>query len=430
MKSIATVEQPRSDFAQPLQAVAQRYQRVRKTSEQICQPLAVEDYVLQTMEDVSPPKWNLAHTSWFFETFLLKGFVPGYREFHPQFNYLFNSYYETIGERHPRPQRGTLSRPTVEEVYRYRAHVDQAMIELWTQAGEESAARIEPLVVLGLHHEQQHQELMLTDLKHILAANPLRPIYREAAVRPGAARELSWFDYSGGVVEIGFDGAGFSFDNEQPRHKIYLEDFRLASRPVTNGEFLEFMAAGGYRQPRHWLSEGWATVLAKGWESPLYWERSDGRWWNMRLSGFRPVDEHEPVCHVSYFEADAYARWRGKRLPSEGEWEIAATGLPIEGNFLDGEAFHPRAAAGRADAPAQLYGDVWEWTQSQYTPYPGFVPEEGAIGEYNGKFMCNQFVLRGGSCATPADHIRATYRNFFPPHARWQFTGIRLAEAR
>jgi ergothioneine biosynthesis protein EgtB len=430
MKSTATVEQRRGDTAQPLHAVAQRYQRLRKISEQICQPLAVEDYVLQTMEDVSPPKWNLAHMSWFFETFLLKSFVPGYREFHPRFNYLFNSYYETIGERHPRPQRGTLSRPTVEEVYCYRAHVDQAMIELLKQAGPESAASIEPLVVLGLHHEQQHQELMLTDLKHILAANPLRPIYREAAVRPSAARELSWFDYSGGVVEIGFDGAGFSFDNEQPRHKLYLEDFRLASRPVTNGEFLEFMAAGGYRQPRYWLSEGWATVLAKGWECPLYWERSDSRWWSMTLSGFRPVDEDEPVCHVSYFEADAYARWRGKRLPSEGEWEIAVTGLPIEGNFLDGEAFHPRAAAAQADAPAQMYGDVWEWTQSQYTPYPGFVPAEGAIGEYNGKFMCNQFVLRGGSCATPADHIRPTYRNFFPPHARWQFTGIRLAEGR
>jgi ergothioneine biosynthesis protein EgtB len=304
------------------------------------------------------------------------------------------------------------------------------MIGLLKQAGQESAARIEPLTVLGLHHEQQHQELMLTDLKHILAANPLRPIYREAAVRPSAARELSWFDYSGGVVEIGFDGAGFSFDNEQPRHKLYIEDFRLASRPVTNGEFLEFMAAGGYRQPRYWLSEGWATVLAKGWECPLYWERSAGRWWSMTLSGFRPVDENEPVCHVSYFEADAYARWGGKRLPSEGEWEIAAAALPIKGNFLDDEAFHPRAAVERADAPAQVYGDVWEWTQSQYTPYPGFQPEEGAIGEYNGKFMCNQFVLRGGSCATPADHIRPTYRNFFPPHARWQFTGIRLAEGR
>ena len=428
MKSSATVVERRSESTQPLEALAEHYRRVRQVSERICEPLATEDYVLQTMDDVSPPKWNLAHTSWFFETFLLKGFVPDYREFHPQFNYLFNSYYEAVGERHPRPRRGALSRPTVEEVYRYRAYVDQALIELLRHGDPDRSARIEPLVVLGLHHEQQHQELMLTDLKHILAENPLRPIYRKTKPGPQMAGAMNWFDYTGGIVEIGFDSEGFSFDNERPRHKVYLEDFRLASRPVTNGEFLEFMATGGYRQPRHWLSEGWATVLAQGWDRPQYWEKVDGRWWNMTLSGFRPVEENEPVCHVSYFEADAYARWRGKRLPTEVEWETAAAGLPIEGNLLDREAFHPQAATAQEDAPGQMFGDVWEWTQSQYTAYPGFVAEEGAIGEYNGKFMCNQFVLRGGSCATPADHIRTTYRNFFPPHARWQFTGIRLAE--
>jgi ergothioneine biosynthesis protein EgtB len=413
----------------PLGAAIGRYQRVRKTSEQICEPLAVEDYVIQTMDDVSPPKWNLAHTTWFFETFLLKSFLPGYTEFHPRFNYLFNSYYEAVGERHPRPSRGLLSRPTVEEVYRYRRHVDRHMLELIGQADETSWPNVESLVTLGLNHEQQHQELTLSDLKHILAANPLRPVYQPRSDTPRPASALEWFGYSGGVAEIGHVGLDFSFDNERPRHKIYLEDFRLASRVVTNGEFLEFMEAAGYRQPQHWLSEGWATVLEQGWDRPLYWEREGGRWWNMTLSGFRPVDENEPVCHVSYFEADAYARWRGLRLPTEGEWEAAAARLPIEGNFLDEGAYHPLPAPAGGDSPRQVYGDVWEWTQSQYSAYPGFRPEEGAIGEYNGKFMCNQFVLRGGSCATPGDHIRPTYRNFFPPNARWQFTGIRLAES-
>ncbi len=429
MRSTATVEVRQGESMLPRDAAVERYRRVRQTSEQICRPLAIEDYVVQTMDDVSPPKWNLAHTTWFFETFLLKAFRPEYREYHPRFNYLFNSYYEAVGERHPRPRRGLLSRPTVEDVYGYRAHVDAAMGELLERADEETWARIEPLVALGLHHEQQHQELMITDLKHILAANPLRPAYRERTDSSAAASELQWFDYAGGLLEIGFDGAGFSFDNERPRHKTYLEDFRLASRLVTNDEFLEFMEAGGYRQPKHWLSEGWATVLAQGWDRPLYWEQDGGRWWNMTLSGFRPVAGNEPVCHVSYFEADAYARWRGKRLPTESEWETAATELPVEGNLLDQGAFHPLTAPPAGDAPRQIYGDVWEWTQSQYSAYPGFQPEEGAIGEYNGKFMCNQFVLRGASCATPADHIRPTYRNFFPPNARWQFTGIRLAES-
>ncbi len=410
-------------------AVRDSYRRVRAVSEEICRPLETEDYVIQTMDDVSPPKWHLAHTSWFFETFLLKPRLRGYQDFHPRFNYLFNSYYEAVGERHPRPRRGLLSRPTVEQVYRYRAHVDCLMTELIETAEDDTWRQLEPLLTLGLHHEQQHQELLLTDLKHILAANLLRPVYRprpEAA--PAAAPELTWSRSRGGVFEIGFDGSGFSYDNESPRHRVYLQDFGLASRLVTNREYVEFIEAGGYQQPQHWLSEGWTTVMAQGWAAPLYWEKIDGRWRHMTLAGLRPVDENEPVCHVSYFEADAYARWRGHRLPTEAEWEVAAAGRPLAGNFYDNGLLHPAAAPADAPAPSQLFGDVWEWTQSPYTAYPGFRTAPGAVGEYNGKFMCNQFVLRGGSCATSADHIRLSYRNFFPPHARWQFSGIRLAQ--
>ena len=410
-------------------AIRDSYRRVRAVSEEICRPLETEDYVIQTMDDVSPPKWHLAHTSWFFETFLLKPHLRGYQDFHPRFNYLFNSYYEAVGERHPRPRRGLLSRPTVEQVYRYRAHVDRFLAELIETAEDETWRQLAPLLTLGLHHEQQHQELLLTDLKHILAANPLRPVYRtrpEAA--PAKAPELTWSRYRGGVFEIGFDGSGFSYDNESPRHRVYLQDFGLASRLVTNGEYLEFIDAGGYQQAPHWLSEGWATVLAEDWAAPLYWERIDGCWWSMTLDGLRPVDENEPVCHVSYFEADAYARWRGQRLPTEAEWEVAAAGCSVAGNFYDNGLLHPAAASARAPAPSQLFGDVWEWTQSPYTAYPGFRTAPGAVGEYNGKFMCNQFVLRGGSCATSAGHIRLSYRNFFPPHSRWQFSGVRLAQ--
>ncbi len=379
------------------------------------------------MDDVSPPKWNLAHTSWFFETFLLREFLPAYHEFHPQFGYLFNSYYEAVGERHPRPQRGLVSRPTVAEVYAYRAHVDRAMKELVRSADDGNWERIAPLLELGLHHEEQHQELLLTDLKHILATNPLRPAYQSRDQEPPKeAPPINWAPYSGGLVEIGFEGTGFSYDNEGPRHSVYLEPYRLGSRLVTNAEYLEFMESGGYEQPRHWLSEGWATVQEQGWRSPLYWEKADGRWWMMTLSGFHELSDAEPVCHVSYFEADAYARWRGKRLPTEAEWEAAAFAEPIEGNLFETGALHPTAARGGGTLD-QLYGDVWEWTQSPYVAYPGFRTAPGAVGEYNGKFMCNQYVLRGGSCATSRRHIRPTYRNFFPPPARWQFTGIRLA---
>ena len=406
-----------------------RYRRIRALSERLCEPLSIEDYVLQTMPDVSPPKWNLAHTSWFFETFLLKPSLTGYREFHPLFNYLFNSYYEAVGERHPRPERGMLSRPTVAEVLAYRRHVDEAMARL-LQSSEASPLR--PLIELGLNHEQQHQELLVTDFKHILARNPLAPVYRERRIIHTPAPALEWQSFEGGVRSAGHAGDGFHFDNEAPRHDVLLRPFRLASRLVTNGEYLEFINAGGYREPRWWLSLGWTRVLEEGWQAPHYWEKVEGRWQSFTLSGLRPVEEHEPVCHVSYFEAEAYAAWRGKRLPSEAEWETAAAEERVAGNFLDSETFHPLAGSHQGGplqpALAQLFGDVWEWTSSPYTPYPGYRAPEGPVGEYNGKFMCNQYVLRGGSCATPADHIRATYRNFFPPEARWQFTGIRLAE--
>ena len=414
-------------------SLSQQYQQTRQLSQQLCQPLATEDYVIQSMPDVSPPKWHLAHTTWFFETFLLVPFLAKYAIFNPEFGYLFNSYYETVGQRHPRSQRGLLSRPTVEQVYQYRAFVDEAMQRLLAQVLEPA---IKSLVLLGLHHEQQHQELLLTDIKHILALNPLRPAYQSdlpLANAPIAAQE-QWLDYPGGLYAIGYDEefsadltAKFAFDNESPRHQVYLQDYWLASRLVTNGEYLEFIQAGGYQTSDHWLSAGWAIVQAEQWRSPLYWEQRDGEWWVMTLAGMRPLDAHEPVCHVSYYEADAYARWAGKRLPTEAEWEVAATQVTVQGNFTAQGRFHPAPAIGKT-RPDQLFGDVWEWTQSAYLPYPGFQSAPGAVGEYNGKFMCNQMVLRGGSCATSQNHIRPTYRNFFPPETRWQFSGIRLAQ--
>lgn len=409
-------------------SLGEQYQQIRQLSEQICQPLEIEDYVIQTMPDVSPPKWHLAHITWFFETFLLTPYLPNYTVFHPQYGYLFNSYYEAIGERHPRPQRGLLSRPTVEEVYRYRAYVDEAMQQLIAeQAGH---AEVEALITLGLHHEQQHQELLFTDLKHILATNPLHPAYCEMArlqSQAGSAQSENWLDYPGGLYSIGYAGEEFAFDNESPRHQVYLQDYYLAARLVTNGEYLEFMQAKGYETSEHWLSEGWATIRSQKWDAPLYWEQIDGEWWVMTLAGLQPLNLNEPVCHVSFFEADAFARWAGKRLPTEAEWEVAAASVPLDGNLLNTGNLHPVPAASMT-RPDQLYGDVWEWTQSAYSPYPGFKPAEGAIGEYNGKFMCNQMVLRGGSCVTPGDHVRPTYRNFFPASARWQFSGIRLAQ--
>ena len=426
-KPISSVAEPGSPSGSK-SGSAESFERVRKTSQRICAPLATEDYVIQTMDDVSPPKWHLAHTTWFFENFLLIPSHPDYREFHPRYNYLFNSYYEAVGERHPRPERGLLSRPTGEEVYHYRRHVDEFMLDLIDRADEQQWLQIEPLLTLGLHHEQQHQELLLTDIKHILGTNPLRPAYDTPRDHPpGSRAPAAWVAYPSGIAEIGFGDSGFRYDNEEPRHRVHLEEYELANTLVTNGEYLKFMEAGGYQQSRCWLSDGWATVQEEKWNAPLYWERIDDRWWVMTLSGLKQLAENEPVSHISYFEADAYARWRDLRLPTEAEWETAAAHRAVEGNLFDSGELHPRPAVAGGDEPAQFFGDVWEWTQSPYTAYPGFRPARGAVGEYNGKFMCNQFVLRGGSCATSADHIRVTYRNFFPPQARWQFTGLRLA---
>lgn len=395
----------------------------------LASPLSAEDQCIQSMPDVSPTKWHLAHTSWFFEAFILQPFDADYQAFHPDFNYLFNSYYEAVGPRHARPERGLLSRPSLEDVQAYRRHTDDALERLITAADGAAWARIAPLMELGLHHEQQHQELLLTDIKHVFSCNPLRPAYE--AFKPhgiAKAEALTWLDFSEGLRETGDEGDGFAFDNEGPRHKVWLDAFRIASRPVTNAEFLEFIDAGGYRQPEWWLSDGWAACRAEDWEAPLYWERADGGWRVLTLAGMRALDAAEPVCHVSCFEADAFARWAGKRLPTEAEWETMAAAMPTAGNFADSGHFHPVPAGPAAQGATQVFGDVWEWTGSAYSPYPGYRPSAGAIGEYNGKFMSGQMVLRGGSAATPAGHVRATYRNFFYPPDRWQFSGLRLAE--
>ncbi len=417
----AGADQPQQSAAD----LADRYRRVRQTSDWLREPLSDEDCVVQPMDDASPVRWHLAHTTWFFETFVLKPSLPGYREFDPDFVWLFNSYYNAVGPQWSRPRRGLLTRPGVAEVLAYRAHVDAAMFRLF-----ESATACDPAVItLGLNHEQQHQELIVTDVKYLLACNPLHPVYRTApAADDGAAPPLRWVDGAEGVVEIGHDGDGFAFDNEAPRHRVYLDRHQLASRPVTCGEYRGFIADGGYRRPELWLSDGWNAVRERRWTAPLYWEEQQGDWWQMTLGGFRPVLDAEPVCHVSYYEADAFARWAGARLPTEAEWESVAAREAVAGNFLDNARFHPQPAPNTpAGRPAQLYGDIWEWTASAYAAYPRYRPALGALGEYNAKFMCNQLVLRGGSCATPRDHIRPTYRNFFPPDARWQFSGIRLA---
>jgi ergothioneine biosynthesis protein EgtB len=401
------------------------YAAIRGRTEALCAPLATDDYQVQSVIDTSPPKWHLAHVTWFFETFLLKPFLPGYEPLDARYERIFNSYYNSVGPFHPRAQRHTLSRPTVEQVYEYRAHVDRHMADLMQSCAREDAAVMGKRLTLGLNHEQQHQELLLMDIKRNFFANPMYPVYSAKAPAPTAhSVPVRWLDFPGGIREIGCSG-GFAFDNEQPRHKVFLRDFRLASRAVTNAEYLEFIDAGGYERADLWLSDGWSAVRERGWNAPLYWILADGEWHEMTLSGLGAIDPAAPVCHVSYYEADAYARWRDARLPTEAEWEAAAGGEPIEGNFVESGTYHPRPAAGPHDQ--QWYGDVWEWTASSYSPYPGYRPLEGALGEYNGKFMSSQYVLRGGCCATPVSHMRATYRNFFYPQDRWPFTGIRLA---
>ncbi len=405
------------------------YDAVRSATQALCDPLTTEDYVVQSMPDASPIKWHLAHTTWFFETFVLSRYLSDYSPFHPQFGFLFNSYYEAEGPRWTRAQRGLLSRPTVAGIYRYRTHVDEQMARFLRRRGavnEEAAA----VVVLGLHHEQQHQELILTDLKHAFALNPLHPVYREALSQVGSPPPAGYVSFPEGIVTIGHQGRGFGFDNEFPRHKVYLRGFKLGARLVSSGEYLDFIADGGYERPELWLSDGWAVRQARGWNAPIYWEREGAQWFELTLGGRRPLPGAQPVCHVSYYEADAFARWAGARLPTEAEWETAAASLPITGHFLEAARYHPSAAAAAEDRGPlhQLYGDVWQWTANPYTAYPGFKPLPGALGEYNGKFMCNQFVLRGASCVTPRSHARLSYRNFFPADARWQFAGIRLAK--
>ena len=438
---------------------------MRARSLELAAPLTAEDQQVQSMPDVSPTKWHLAHVTWFFETFLLGPRLAEYQAFDPAFAYLFNSYYEQVGERHPRPLRGLLSRPTLEAVHAYRAHVDQAMDRLIAGASPSTWAEIEPLVELGLNHEQQHQELILMDIKHVLWSNPLAPAYSSARSSPSggspaegreggshapasglqppspaspvlppmggdlpAAPKLEWLDFDGGLVEVGHDGAGFAFDNEGPRHKLWLEPFRLASRLSTCGEYLGFIADGGYARPELWLSDGWAAVRAEGWSAPLYWRQAeDGGWIIFTLAGPKQLDPDEPVSHLSYYEADAFARWCGARLPTEGEWESAAVRATsaADTNLADARLYHPRRAS--EHGLQQMIGDVWEWTMSPYVAYPRYRPPEGAVGEYNGKFMSGQMVLRGGAAVTPDDHVRISYRNFFPPAARWAFSGVRLA---
>jgi len=399
-----------------------RYRSIRRTTLGLAVALSAEDCVLQSMPEASPVKWHLAHTTWFFETFLLEG-RGHYRPFDPAYRVLLNSYYNAVGDRHPRAERGLLSRPDLNQVLAYRDHVDRAVLALLS-ADDFPAELLE----LGLQHEQQHQELILTDLKHLLSRNPLKPAYQKQwPLTPIRAREPHWIAHAGGLSEIGHAGPQFAFDNEMPRHRVWVEPFEIASHPVTHGDFIRFIEDGGYRRAELWLSAGWE--LARGWQAPLYWERSDHGWRTFTLHGMVPVDPNTPVCHVSFFEAEAYARWAGARLPTEAEWELAPGNAPCTGNFLESGALHPLAS--REDpvpgALAQAFGDVWEWTRSEYAPYPGFRTAAGAVGEYNGKFMSNQYVLRGGSCATPSSHIRATYRNFFPADARWQFSGVRLA---
>ena len=402
-----------------------RLMETRRLSLALARPLSDEDQVVQANDDASPTKWHLAHTTWFFEAFVLPQFLPGYQLFDESFGYCFNSYYEAVGPRHPRPMRGLLTRPTADQVRAYRAHVDEALERLFDHGIPREA---EAFIELGINHEQQHQELLLTDILSLFASGPLKPAYRtaKAGVTVSSTSTLAWSAFAGGIFEVGHDGAGFAYDNEGPRHEELIRPFKLANRCVTNQEWIDFIEDGGYASPTLWLADGWNTIQSQGWQGPLYFEEAEGGYMQMSLLGHRPVDPAAPVAHVSFFEADAYARWAGYRLPSEFEWEVASQSRPVEGGTLGADHLRPMAAKA-SDGLAQMFGDVWEWTASAYRPYPGFNAAPGAVGEYNGKFMCNQFVIKGGSCATPDGHIRRSYRNFFYPHQRWQFAGLRLA---
>jgi len=412
-------------YAEGRDALITQFKTVRKHTESLCEPLATDDYQIQSIVQTSPPKWHIAHVSWFFEAFVLPRFMPGYKAFHPKFDYLFNSYYYTHGEMHPRPKRGMLARPTVAEVYDYRAHVDQAVLALLESASVSEWDELAFRMTLGLNHEQQHQELLLMDIKHNFAVNPLKPAYRDdLAIPTGETRAMNWVEQAGGVYQIGDTGEGFAYDNEMPRHDVLIQDHRLADRFITNAEYLEFIQDGGYRNPALWLSDGWAMIQQQRCDSPLYWQHCGNHWQQFTLGGVRVLRPAEPVCHISFYEADAYARWAGKRLPSEAELELMLARQPLEGHFADDDLLHPAPAK----AGGQWFGDLWAWTASPYLAYPGFKPLAGPMGEYNGKFMSNQFVLKGGSCVTSQNHMRASYRNFFYPNERWAFTGLRLAE--
>jgi len=410
------------------QSLADRYSAVRNFTESLCEPLEIEDYVIQSMPDASPARWHLAHTTWFFETLVVSRFDESYRSYDAEFAVLFNSYYNTIGPQFPRARRGTLSRPTIKQVYRYRRHIDDRMLDLLTS--ERLPETLTQVVEVGLNHEQQHQELILTDIKHAFGSNPLRPAYRAAeSLQNGEAPPVKWIAVPEGIRSIGHQGAEFAYDNETPRHPVFVNACQIASRLVTNGEFLNFMEDDAYDRPELWLSDGWDARQANQWTAPLYWEKRDDAWWTMTLSGMREIDREEPVCHVSFYEADAYARWQRAWLPLEVAWEVAAEKASDEGNFVESGHLHPTVASvpESENRLTQMLGDVWEWTASPYVPYPGYRAPKGPLGEYNAKFMANRMVLRGGSCATSRTHIRRTYRNFFPPDARWQFSGFRLA---
>jgi len=427
--------------SQPLADLLVRYQNVRALSLSLAKNLSEADACLQSMDDVSPAKWHLAHTSWFFETFILCRFFDGYQRYQPEYNYLFNSYYNGIGEQYPRSKRGLISRPSLVDVIDYRQHIDDCILQLPSLSDNDDIAY---LIELGLQHEQQHQELLLTDIKYNFYQHPSYPHYLSESVRAADVSQtltsvvlpLSWCEFSAGIYEVGYSGEQFAYDNEKPAHNTYIHDFAIASRVVTNGEYIEFINSGAYENPDVWLSDGWAYIQQHQQAMPLYWQQKDGQWYHFTLAGLRPIVLNEPVTHVHYYEAQAYAAWCGKRLPTEMEWEVAAATVPLTGNLLDLQQLHPLPGTVDSASPRghpaliQMIGDVWEWTSSSYSPYPGFKPFAGVAGEYNGKFMCNQYVLRGGSCATPRDHIRRTYRNFFYAHQAWQFTGIRLAEDR